>query len=435
MCLPIINRQSEHEEAMGPCFAKCWRRGALLLLVVAAFLSCKPRRTTTPTPGMEAERRHWVRVLLVEDVGSCTVKFGSSFEVIGESSDLKSEPGRRLFQEPGASTEIALSGGKITVSGRPFEGGQVSIRPEEPHVFKVNGSEYRGTLKLVIDSGAESFDVINYIPLEAYLAGVVGAEMPDYWEPEALKAQAIAARTYCLYIKKRFGSGRAWDLGRTQAHQVYRGVAAESAQIWDAVNKTRGSVLVCKQPDGTEGIFPTYYSSTCGGHTENSKNVFGDSFEPLAGVRCFYCEEVARPRFYFWPLAQFEAAEVTEKLRQRYPNLKELGEITDITAVEHSDYGGLRRLTKVKLSGSTGRSDFLRAEDLRLTVDPTGRRLRSTMCEITKSGDKWLFSLGRGYGHGVGMCQCGAQAMARQGKKAEEILLHYYPSSRISRVY
>ncbi len=419
----------------GPCFAKCWRSGALLLLVVAAFWGCKPRRATTPTPGMDAEPGHWVRVLLVDDVGSCTVKFSSSFEVIGESSDLQSEPGRRLFEEPGASTEIALSGGKITVAGRPFEGGHVSIRPEEPHVFKVNGSEYRGTLKVVIDSGAESFDVINYIPLEAYLAGVVGAEMPNYWEPEALKAQTIAARTYCLYIKKRFGGGRAWDLTRTQAHQVYGGVGAESAQIWQAVNQTQGRVLVCKQPDGTEGIFPTYYSSTCGGHTENSKNVFGDSFEPLAGVRCSYCKEVAKPRFYFWPLAQFEAAEVTEKLRQRYPNLKELGQITDITVAEHSDYGGFRRLTKVKLSGSTGRSDFLRAEDLRLTVDPTGRRLRSTMCEITKSGDKWLFSLGRGYGHGVGMCQCGAQAMAREGKKAEEILLHYYPNSRISRVY
>ena len=92
-------------------------------------------------------------------------------------------------------------------------------------------------------------------------------------------------------------------------------------------------------------------------------------------------------------------------------------------------------MTLVKLVGSSGKSDFLRAEDFRLTIDPTGNKIKSTICQIINEGDKWEFLAGRGYGHGVGMCQCGAQAMAREGNTAEQILSHYYYGSKIVRVY
>jgi stage II sporulation protein D len=85
----------------------------------------------------------------------------------------------------------------------------------------------------------------------------------------------------------------------------------------------------------------------------------------------------------------------------------------------------------VKLTGSNGKSDLLRAEDFRLTIDPTGRKFKSTICQIANLGGKWAFLSGRGWGHGVGMCQCGAQAMARRGRTARQILSHYYPGSRI----
>ena len=92
-------------------------------------------------------------------------------------------------------------------------------------------------------------------------------------------------------------------------------------------------------------------------------------------------------------------------------------------------------MTLVKLVGSNGKSDFLRAEDFRLTIDPTGRKLQSTVCQVVNMGDKWEFLAGIGYGHGVGMCQCGAQGMARKGETAEQILFHYYRGSKIVRVY
>lgn len=382
---------------------------------------------------MDIEPQFWVRVLLLDNVKACTLKIESSFSIT-DDPNLQTQLPTARFDQIDAAISIQLINGEITIGGRPFMNDEVIIFPDEPYIFKLNGDAYRGKLKLIINPDGGSFDAINLVPLEAYLAGVVGAEMPSYWELEALKAQAIAARTYCFYIKKRFGGNRKWDMKKTAAHQVYRGVSAELTQIWNIVNQTKGQVLVCKQTDGTEDIFPTYYSSVCGGHTENSKNVFGDSFEPLIGVPCPYCKDVAKPKFFFWPMIQFDNAYVVTRLLLRYPNLKQLGEITNIEPIEQSNYAEFSRLTKIKLFGSNGKSDFLRAEDFRLAIDPTGRKLRSTICQIAKRGDKWEFSSGRGWGHGVGMCQCGAQGMARQGKNAEQILSYYYPDSKISTI-
>jgi len=381
---------------------------------------------------MDIEPQFWVRVLLLDDVEVCRLKITSPFSIINEDPDPRTQTKEVRFEKIDGPISIKLTEGRITIAGQTFPNDELTIFPDAPYIFNLNNSDYRGKLKLIINSDGSSFDVINLVPPEPYLAGVVGAEMPYYWEPEALKAQAIAARTYCLYIKKQFGGKRAWDMRKTAAHQVYRGVSVESAQIWNAVNQTKGKVLVCNQTDGTNDIFPTYYSSTCGGHTENSKNVFGDSFEPLTGVSCPYCQDVAKPKFFFWPMIQYDKADVTTKLLQRYPKLKLLGEITNISPAGQSDYGEFSRLTKVKLLGSAGKSDFLRAEDFRLTLDPTGRKLKSTICQIVKWSDKWAFLSGRGWGHGVGMCQCGAQGMARQGKNAEQILSYYYPGSEIS---
>ena len=403
---------------------------AILFLLFVILSGCKRRQLITPTPQMDIEPQFLVKVLLLDNVEACTLKIDSSFS-IADDPNLQTQLPTARFDQIDAPISIRLINGEITIGGRPFMNDEVVISPDEPYIFNLNGTYYRGKLKLIINFDDGSLDAINLVPPEAYLAGVVGAEMPSYWEPEALKAQAIAARTYCFYTKKRFGNNRKWDMRKTAAHQVYRGISAEAPQIWNAVNQTKGQVIACKQPDGTENIFPAYYSSTCGGHTENSKNVFGDSFEPLIGVPCPYCNNVAKPKFFFWPMIQFDKADVITRLLQRYPNLKQLGEITNIEPAAQSDYEEFSRTTGVKLTGSNGKSDFLKAEDFRLAIDPTGLKLRSAICQIVKWDDKWVFLSGRGWGHGVGMCQCGAQGMARQGKNAQQILSYYYPHSKI----
>lgn len=409
--------------------------GTLAAFLLLMLGGCKGRQLATPTVQMDIDASLWVRVLLLDDAAACTLKTDCPFTILDGRTDVQTEVIKARFEQAGISTSIQVTNGEITVSGWCFTDDQLVIAPDEPHVFNLNGSDYRGKLMLIVNPDGASLDAINLVPPEPYLAGVVGAEMPDYWELEALKAQAIAARTYCFYIKRRFGANRDWDLKQTAAHQVYRGMSAESAQIWEAVNQTMGQVLSCKQADGTEEILPAYYSSTCGGHTENSQNVFGDSFETLIGVWCPYCQDVAKPKFFFWPMVQFDKMNVTARLLERYPMLKALGEITDVRASDQTDHGDFVRLTNIKLTGSTGKSDFLRAEDFRLALDPTGRKLRSTTFQIVELGAKWAFFSGRGWGHGVGLCQCGAEGMARKGYKAEQILAYYYPASRIVNIY
>lgn len=406
----------------------------MLLAGVAVFFSCREQMVVRSTPQMSVEQRFMVRVLLADDASHCTIKMRGGFSLLNsDGSVLVSET---IFANRGQPMDVGVMGGEFTIGGGRFATREITVLPDEPFTFVMDGNEFRGKLLLKANVDGLTFDAINIVPVEPYLAGVVGAEMPDRWEAEALKAQAIAARTYCLYNKKKFGYTRDWDVARTQASQVYLGVKGESANVWRAVNDTAGEILVCEQAGlPGEEIFPTYYSSSCGGHTEDARNVFGDSIRPLSGADCPYCRGVARPEVFFWPMVQFDKETVAAALQKKYPQLKEVGDIANISAVKQSDYPDFSRLTMVKITGTNGRSDFLRAEDLRLTIDPAGNRIRSVACKIAIIEGKVMFLAGRGFGHGVGMCQCGAQGMAMQGKTAGEILSHYYPGSKLVRAY
>ncbi len=408
---------------------------ACIFLLIAFLGGCEQREIVRPTPQMGIETRFWVRVLLLSNATDCTLRAPSALRV-GRPALGPEMSVAQVVLPPNTSALVKLSNGQFAFGDTPLVGSKLVVSTDKPYVFTLDGRTYRGRLELTTGSDGRTFSAINLVPLEPYLAGVVGAEMPDYWEPEALKAQTIAARTYCLYIKNRFGTNRSWDVSSTQASQVYRGISAESAPIWNAVNATHGMVLVSRDrasPDS--GLFPAYYSAICGGHTEASARVFGDTFGPLSGVACPYCKDVARLGLFFWPMAQFDRATVTRRLTEKYPNLKALGEIAEIVVEDKSDYGDCTRVTRVRLVGSTGKSDTLRGEDLRLTLDPTGRKLQSTICQIVPWGNGWAFLSGRGWGHGVGMCQYGAEGLARLGKNVREILRYYYPGAQIVNVY
>ena len=122
-------------------------------------------------------------------------------------------------------------------------------------------------------------------------------------------------------------------------------------------------------------------------------------------------------------------------LVEKYPKLEALGPIKDINVVDQSNYGRFSRITRVRLVGQTGKSDTVRGEDLRLAVDPTGRKIQSAACHIVPWGNGWAFLSGRGWGHGVGLCQYGAQGMARQGKVCRDILQFYYPNAELVNLY
>ena len=130
-------------------------------------------------------------------------------------------------------------------------------------------------------------------------------------------------------------------------------------------------------------------------------------------------------------MAEFEIESAGRTIMARYPKLENLERIVKIEPHKVSDYG---RINSFKLTGENGKTGFLRGEDLRLTLDSGSRRIKSTFCSVMTINDKLRFYAGKGYGHGIGMCQCGAQGMARTGKSTTKILSHYYPDSKIERL-
>jgi len=406
------------------------KQACVLVLLAASLIlpGCK-RDVTRETPQMDAEDQYWIRVRLHRRMTQCWIKSSSEVSV----TCSQSEPVTVSVPKTGLALTFNEQG--LTLGDQTFDVNEVDICPDTPHVFQVNDQPYRGKLRVTVNADDGSFDLINHVPLEAYLAGVVGSEMPAYWEPEALKVQAVVARTYCLHIKERFGRNRHWDVSRTQAHQMYQGMDAESAQVWEAVLGTSGQILRTKDMAGNEVTLPTYYSSICGGQTENSKNVFGDSYVSLQGVPCPHCQHVAKLGQFYWPMAVYDKTDVNERLIKRYGSLKRIAPIVRIEPVAQTEYPEYSRITRVKLIGQNGQSDTLRAEDLRLSIDPSGRIIKSTLCRLEDWDDQWAFTAGRGWGHGVGLCQCGAQWLARKGQSHEEILLYYYPESKQAQLY
>ena len=319
------------------------------------------------------------------------------------------------------------------VIGQHRFGNEMLIRPYEPYVFEINKKAYRGYLRLRMNENEQGFETVNHVPLESYLLGVVGAEMQSYWEPEALKTQAVASRTYCLFIKERFGRGRTWDMTQSESTQVYRGIDAETPTIREAVTATTGQILAIPTPNGPDRIIPTYYSSSCGGHTEAAENVFGgEAYDSLRGVQCKYCVSVARRSNYYWKPVTMTMQEISDKLMKRYSTLEKLELITDFNV---SKLGYKGRAIRVQLIGKNGKTDTLRGEDFRLCLDSTGRKIKSAIFTVEKNKNLVTFQNGLGFGHGVGLCQCGAQGMAVKGKTYKDILTYYFPGSTLATLF
>lgn len=390
--------------------------------VICVFIAagCR-RRPIETTPGIDSPKQTWVRVLLFGNLRKCTVASTSGFTVEDMNNGAVAD---FLSNEP---VDILNTDGTVTIGEHQF-GGFVIIRPHEPYVFNINGDAYRGHLYIRANDDGY-LETVNHVPLESYLLGVIGAEMQSYWETEALKVQAIASRTYCLYIKNRFGRQRSWDLTRSESSQVYRGLSAESVPVTQAVRETAGQVLVYPNSDsGRDVLFATYYSSSCGGHTEPANHIFGgESITPLSGVQCRYCSKIARHSHFYWDPVKLTIEQISHKLLGRYDSLAELESIVDF---EITKLGYKSRIIQVRLIGKNGKSKTLRGEDFRLSLDPTGRKIRSAIFTVEKNNGIVSFRNGLGFGHGAGLCQCGVQGMARAGNDFKTILDHYFPNSK-----
>lgn len=339
--------------------------------------------------------------------------------------------GRELSPTLHSQSAPTLSGGDDGVkwNGASLGVHAVEIRPEPDAVISLNGKPYRGALRLIQDDRAR-LAYINVVPMEVYLTGLIRGEVPRRFEPAAQRALAIAARTYALFHLKSKPDDADYHLAAGEGSQVYRGVGGEDAAAIDAVRKTRGVVLAGRDGERFR-IFEAFYSSTCGGATQSASAFSGrELLEPLRGnVRCPYCQSAGSPHLR-WNGPRFTKQELTRRLRRAYASLEPLGRIERIETVER---GAAGRPTAFELFGRNGRSRTLRAEELRVGL--RDRRLKSAWFHVESAGGAFRFTRGRGFGHGVGLCQYGTQGLARTGKTTSEILAYYYPESRLVRAY
>lgn len=245
------------------------------------------------------------------------------------------------------------------------------------------------------------------LPIEDYVARVLAGEVSESWPMEALKAQAIAARTFAVRKMKQRANAP-YHLQNSVMDQVFKKKTKKKFQ--DATLSTEGMVL----SDGKTLVEASFHS-TCGGHTTDSQNVWGGRHQHLTGVRCPYCQ--VSPT-YNWTF-RIPVGELEKKLGTKVNELKVINRSSDGRAKNVE----VRGENTIQMSG----------HKLRAAIGQM--KLKSTLIEnIVVEGANVTFT-GHGFGHGVGMCQYGALGMAKKGFDAEQILKFYYPNTRTVRLY
>lgn len=314
---------------------------------------------------------------------------------------------------------------------------RIETQPESPLRLSLEREEgwsdptpYLGAFRFrVVESGG--FEVINEVDLEHYVGCVVANEVWPTFEVEAFRAQSIIARTFVLYQMTRRPDAPV-DVSATQGSQVYRGVRDDPVgrKALEATEYTRGLVLTYDDK-GTARIFCTYYSAACGGSSQPAKTLGPEGDVPplRGGVRCDHCK-IAPGDAYRWGPVTMPAVELFSRLIERYPEMVALERIASITVVDRAASG---RPVSLRVTGVSGKFEDLLAERFRLAVG--AGVIKSTDCRIRVVGDEVLFDQGKGFGHGLGLCQWGMEGLARAGKQAAEILRFYYPDSQMTRVY
>ncbi|HEY5513238.1 MAG TPA: SpoIID/LytB domain-containing protein [Geomonas sp.] len=297
----------------------------------------------------------------------------------------------------------------IAVNGRSVAG----LVASAPVRVTVNGKGYRGLLE--VTAADRGLLVVNELPLEEYLIGLINCEISSAWPMEAVKSQAVIARSYAVY-QKLARRGAPYQLESSVMDQVYEGCDVEDSRAARGVQETAGEVLSF---DGK--VIQAFYHSNCAGHTESSERVWGLSIPYLRGVPCQYCQEANPIRWeQTIPLKKVEAA------------LRGAG----------YQVSGIREL-KVQGRNDSGRVQEVGVSSARGKVSVPGVAFRkalgygvvkSTNFELRVSGDDCQIA-GSGSGHGVGLCQWGAKQRAGDGFSYREILSYYYPGVTLTKGY
>jgi stage II sporulation protein D len=284
----------------------------------------------------------------------------------------------------------------------------------------VNDIPYRSTI--IIHNREGKCLVVNELGVEKYIAGVINTAMQANWPIEALKTQAVTARSYAINaIEER--PDALFHVHSDTSDQMYRGAANETVKSNLATTSTRGTVLYF-----TGGVLKAYYHANCGGRTDVPESVWGN--KENGAYRSVYCpyhrtSESAKN----WNI-RIEKPQLEAALRKMDGDLP--GGLTRIASLTMGAASPGMRQKSVILGDSNGKNVEIDANSFRQMIGYT--RLKSTKFQVRSEAGALQFQ-GVGYGHGVGMCQIGAREMALRGKSHIEILKHYYPLARLANLY
>ncbi len=318
-------------------------------------------------------------------------------------------------------------------------GGVSAVNVTENRFGMANGRRYRGRLNVIRDP--TGLTLMNRVPVESYLAGVIGGEMgprrPD--ERQAMLAQAVVSRTFALKNRGRWES-QGFDAWTDVRDQVYGGVAGETPSVWEALRATRGEVVRYRG-----ALVEAYFHSTCGSSTAAVDEAFKTAqarpyLRPVSdasGGGHHYCD--LSPRFRW--REEWDGAKLRAILSRTLP------------AVMNAEGGGLQPITDITVTRTTasGRVGELRIAFARGDVRVAGSDVRTVLrpqpdqllgsaafqLSVTKDGGQVsrLVAAGTGWGHGVGFCQWGAVGRARAGQGYRKIVTTYFPGTDVERLY
>ncbi len=313
----------------------------------------------------------------------------------------------------------------IIIGDKKIPSSIIRIVPKQDNKFiRINGKRYRDSI-IIRKEKNKTLTVINEVGLENYVAGVLPYEIDSGWKEEALKAQAVVARTYASRNLKKHESEE-YDLCNTVHCQVYGGVDGEKKETNTAVERTRGEVLTYKGD-----LANTFYHACCGGHTEKPLYVwttFEDNPEYLKGVKCEFC---INSKHYNWA-NDVDESFIRKKLNEN--GYKNIARILNINFTGKTKSGRAKYVRIYYKDRTTGKiSDIkINSASFRLAIDPLVIKSTKFLSIKKLSKDKFRF-VGKGWGHGVGMCQWGSKVMADKGYNYKAILRYYYPETKIEK--
>lgn len=350
-----------------------------------------------------------LKVAIVERTREASLAVGAPFRL------RRALSGEVLFSSRTLPHQaLSLHAGGFQLGRQAFFENDLILEADDP--LKINGQAFRGRIRVLKDRTQESFTLINEVPLEIYLQGVLPKEVDPRWPLEALKAQAVASRTYALF-NQLSRAAQPYALTSEEASQLYGGDTPRDPRTAKAIHETKGEVLTV----GGQ-LFVAYFHASCGGHTSGAHTVWNLlPVDSLRGVPCTFCWGAKHEQ---WE-ARFSRQEIALALGRA--GIK-IGMLESLAPVDF-DLAG--RAQKIWLAHSGGEVT-VPANTFRLALG--SKRLRSARFYVQLEGLGALVFRGRGWGHGVGLCQWGARAQAEEGKSYRQILSYYYPGSRIEKL-